>query len=110
MRYRIRHDESVFTLWRGVNATVNRAMVVTVGHLAAYDQFKEIFLQHGCSDSLSTHFGASFSAAFIASVLSQPLDVAKTRLMNMKGTNTYNLLLLYENLILISKLLAIFYC
>jgi solute carrier family 25 oxoglutarate transporter 11 len=33
-------DEGILTLWRGVGPTVSRAMLVTVGHLAAYDQIK----------------------------------------------------------------------
>lgn len=38
---RVAREEGVATLWRGVGPTVSRAMLVTVGHLAAYDQIKQ---------------------------------------------------------------------
>jgi solute carrier family 25 (mitochondrial oxoglutarate transporter), member 11 len=81
---RIASEEGVTTLWRGSGPTVNRAMIVTVGHLAAYDEVKQRLLRSGhFKDTIPTHFVSSFSAAFVASVLSHPVDVAKTRLMNM---------------------------
>jgi len=88
--FRISREEGIGTLWNGVGATVNRAMIVTVGHLAAYDQIKEFALRSGAKDNLGTHFGSAFGSAFVASVLSHPVDVAKTRLMNMKGEKVYN--------------------
>lgn len=88
--FRITNEEGLGALWNGVGATVNRAMIVTVGHLAAYDQIKEFALSRGAPDSLPTHFGSSFGSALVASVLSHPVDVAKTRLMNMKGEKIYS--------------------
>jgi len=82
---KIAKTEGVPSMWRtGVVPNMNRATIVTVGQLAAYDQCKEVLLSFGAKDSISTHFGASFMAAFIASLLSNPVDVAKTRLMNQK--------------------------
>jgi len=64
---------------------MNRATIITVGQLAAYDQCKELLMNNvGMKEGVPTHFTASFMAAFIASVLSNPVDVAKTRLMNQK--------------------------
>lgn len=81
---RISSEEGVSTLWRGSGPTVNRAMIVTVGHLAAYDEVKQRLLRtEYFDDTIRTHFASSFSAAFVASVLSHPVDVTKTRLMNM---------------------------
>ena len=81
---RISSEEGVSILWRGSGPTVNRAMIVTVGHLAAYDEVKQRLLRtEYFDDTIPTHFVSSFSAAFVASVLSHPVDVAKTRLMNM---------------------------
>ncbi|XP_073151414.1 mitochondrial uncoupling protein 5-like [Henckelia pumila] len=78
-------SEGVASLWRGSSLTVNRAMLVTASQLASYDQFKETILEKGLmKDGLGTHVAASFGAGFVASVVSNPVDVIKTRVMNMK--------------------------
>ncbi|XP_022844244.1 mitochondrial uncoupling protein 5-like [Olea europaea var. sylvestris] len=78
-------NEGVASLWRGSSLTVNRAMLVTASQLASYDQFKEIILEKGLmKDGLGTHITASFAAGFVAAVASNPVDVIKTRVMNMK--------------------------
>ncbi|KAK9109100.1 hypothetical protein Sjap_017160 [Stephania japonica] len=77
--------EGVTSLWRGSALTVNRAMIVTASQLATYDQIKESILSNGwLGDGLGTHVGASFAAGLVASVASNPVDVIKTRVMNMK--------------------------
>ncbi|CAI0467793.1 unnamed protein product [Linum tenue] len=76
--------EGVGSLWRGSSLTVNRAMIVTASQLASYDQIKESILEKGVmGDGLGTHVTASFAAGFVASVASNPVDVIKTRVMNM---------------------------
>ncbi|XP_073039232.1 mitochondrial uncoupling protein 5-like [Primulina eburnea] len=78
-------NEGVVSLWRGSSLTVNRAMLVTASQLASYDQFKETILEKDLmKDGLGTHVTASFAAGFVASVVSNPVDVIKTRVMNMK--------------------------
>lgn len=78
-------QEGVISLWRGSSLTVNRAMIVTASQLASYDQIKETILKNGVmNDGLGTHVTASFAAGFVASVASNPVDVIKTRVMNMK--------------------------
>ncbi|XP_055829045.1 mitochondrial uncoupling protein 5 [Solanum dulcamara] len=78
-------SEGVTSLWRGSSLTVNRAMLVTASQLASYDQFKETILKKGLmKDGLGTHVTASFAAGFVAAVASNPVDVIKTRVMNMK--------------------------
>lgn len=50
-----------------------------------YDQFKYLLLQNFSSiftDNLLTHFVSSLSAGIMATTITQPLDVMKTRLMN----------------------------
>lgn len=82
---RMARQEGVCSLWRGSALTVNRAMIVTASQLASYDQFKEMILErHVMSDGLGTHVTASFAAGFVAAVASNPVDVIKTRVMNMK--------------------------
>lgn len=78
-------SEGIVSLWRGSSLTVNRAMIVTASQLASYDQIKEAILdRHLMKDGLGTHVTASFAAGFVASVASNPIDVIKTRVMNMK--------------------------
>lgn len=78
-------EEGVASLWRGSSLTVNRAMIVTASQLASYDQIKEAILDRGVmKDGLGTHVTASFAAGFVAAVASNPVDVIKTRVMNMK--------------------------
>ncbi|KAL3514257.1 hypothetical protein ACH5RR_026974 [Cinchona calisaya] len=78
-------EEGIASLWRGSSLTVNRAMIVTASQLASYDQIKEAILDHGTmSDGIGTHVTASFAAGFVAAVASNPVDVIKTRVMNMK--------------------------
>lgn len=78
-------SEGVTSLWRGSTLTINRAMLVTASQLASYDQIKETILEkHIMKDGLGTHVTASFAAGFVAAVASNPVDVIKTRIMNMK--------------------------
>lgn len=78
-------SEGVTSLWRGSSLTVNRAMLVTASQLASYDEIKEFILKKDLmKDGLGTHVTASFAAGFVAAVASNPVDVIKTRVMNMK--------------------------
>ncbi|KAF7808378.1 mitochondrial uncoupling protein 5-like [Senna tora] len=82
---RMTKQEGVASLWRGSALTVNRAMIVTASQLATYDQFKEMILEKGLvKDGLGTHVTVSCAAGFVAVVASNPVDVIKTRVMNMK--------------------------
>jgi solute carrier family 25 oxoglutarate transporter 11 len=83
---RMARDEGVRSLWRGSSLTVNRAMIVTASQLATYDQAKEAILARWGSgaDGLGTHVAASFTAGIVAAAASNPVDVVKTRMMNMK--------------------------
>ena len=72
------------SLWRGSLPTIMCAMVVTAAQLASYDQFKEALLSRRVlEDGFATHFVASFLAGLVASIVSNPIDVVKTRIQNM---------------------------
>ncbi|KAE8715813.1 Mitochondrial uncoupling protein 6 [Hibiscus syriacus] len=82
---RMAKQEGISSLWRGSSLTVNHAMLVTASQLASYDQTKEFILANGrMKDGLERNVAASFSAGFVAAVVSNPVDVIKTRVMNMK--------------------------
>ena len=60
-------------------------MLVTGSQLASYDQIKEMILGKGVMrDGLGTHMTASFTPGFVAVVASNPINVIKTQVMNMK--------------------------
>ncbi|OWK14159.1 hypothetical protein Celaphus_00001514 [Cervus elaphus hippelaphus] len=84
--YRVAREEGLKKLFSGATMASSRGMLVTVGQLSCYDQAKQLVLSTGyLSDSIFTHFIASFIAGGCATFLCQPLDVLKTRLMNAKG-------------------------
>jgi dicarboxylate transporter 10 len=58
---------------------------MTIGQISLYDQFKQILLTTSFfKDNIITHFTASIMAGFCATLLTQPTDVMKTRLMNAR--------------------------
>ena len=84
--FRVGREEGVFALWRGCAPTVNRAMIVTASQMAVYDQAKHYILEHtSLSDGLTAQTGASFAAGVVAALTSNPIDLAKSRLMSMKA-------------------------
>ncbi|KAI0050032.1 mitochondrial carrier [Auriscalpium vulgare] len=72
-------------LYRGVDATTARGVVLSVSQICAYDQFKQSVKRRGLMrEGLALHFTASMVAGFICSVTSNPVDVVKVRVMNDK--------------------------
>ena len=85
--FRVAKDEGVFALWRGSGPTVNRAMIVTASQMAVYDKSKNTILEVAPSlgNGLVTQTMASFAAGVVAALTSNPIDLAKSRLMSMKA-------------------------
>uniref|UniRef100_A0AC35TN25 Mitochondrial dicarboxylate carrier n=1 Tax=Rhabditophanes sp. KR3021 TaxID=114890 RepID=A0AC35TN25_9BILA len=80
---RIVKEEGFPRLFNGATMATGRALLMTVGQLAFYDQIKQTLIESGYfNDNPNTHFLSSFAAASIATMLTQPLDVLKTRMMN----------------------------
>eukprot|EP00877_Chromochloris_zofingiensis_P007857 jgi/Chrzof1/3324/Cz12g20280.t1 len=74
-------------LWRGGIPAIQRAALVNLGELATYDQAKQKLLASGyVSDGILLHTGASACSGFVASLISTPADVIKTRLMAQEST------------------------
>ncbi|CAL6372277.1 unnamed protein product [Bathycoccus prasinos] len=67
--------------------TVNRAMIVTASQMAVYDKSKNTILEVAPSlgNGLVTQTMASFAAGVVAALTSNPIDLAKSRLMSMKA-------------------------
>lgn len=78
--------EGYKALFNGTTMATSRAVLMTIGQLSVYDQFKHILLTKTpdglLRDDTKTHLIASLMAGTTATTLTQPLDVIKTRLMN----------------------------
>ncbi|KAH8319808.1 hypothetical protein KR074_006486 [Drosophila pseudoananassae] len=83
--YRIQKEEGIASLFRGSVPAVTRAIVLTIGTNAAYDQVKQMLqAATGLTDGLPLHFSTSTLAGCIGTVMTQPIDVIKTTYMNAK--------------------------
>ncbi|XP_069125174.1 mitochondrial dicarboxylate carrier-like [Argopecten irradians] len=81
--YRVFREEGVKRMFSGASMASSRAVMVTVGQLAGYDQIKQVLMGSGYfQDNLVTHFTCSTMAGTLATFLTMPLDVMKTRMMN----------------------------
>uniref|UniRef100_A0A0B7ALU2 Mitochondrial dicarboxylate carrier n=1 Tax=Arion vulgaris TaxID=1028688 RepID=A0A0B7ALU2_9EUPU len=81
--YKVVRYEGPIKAFNGATMASSRAVLVTVGQLACYDQLKNLLLKSNCfSDNLTLHLTSSTLAGMIATLLTQPLDVMKTRMMN----------------------------
>jgi len=83
--FRIVKEEGVLTLWRGAVPTMGRAMVVNAAQLATYSQAKQFLLDTGYfKDNVFCHFVSSMISGLVTTAASMPVDIAKTRIQNMK--------------------------
>lgn len=86
--FRITKEEGILTLWRGCIPTMGRAMVVNAAQLASYSQAKQILVSTKYfKDNILCHFTASMISGLITTAASMPVDIAKTRIQNMKTVN-----------------------
>lgn len=82
---RIHREEGFLRLYSGVSTAALRGFFMTVGQVAFYDQVKSLLLATPYfKDDPRLHFVSSVVAGAVATTLTQPLDVLKTRLMNAK--------------------------
>lgn len=83
--WRVYAEEGFARLFSGASTATTRAIFMTIGQLSFYDQVKKMLLESGYfQDNLFLHFTASSIAGGIATCMTQPLDVLKTRAMNAK--------------------------
>lgn len=82
---RVAKEEGATKMFSGLSMATSRAVFMTIGQLSFYDLFKKMLLDTNYfTDSPSTHFLSSLMAGGVATTLTQPLDVMKTRAMNAK--------------------------
>ncbi|KAJ6220883.1 hypothetical protein RDWZM_006695 [Blomia tropicalis] len=88
---KVYQSEGSKALFKGASMATSRAIMMTIGQLSMYDQFKYLlltYLPNVFQDNPTTHLTASTLTGAVATTLTQPLDVLKTRLMNA-GQNQY---------------------
>lgn len=67
-----------------------RNSITGVSELVTYDLIKEQILRHGLmTDNFPCHVLSGFGAGFVATVVSSPVDVVKTRYMSA-GVGEYS--------------------
>ncbi|EDW03031.1 mitochondrial uncoupling protein 4C [Drosophila grimshawi] len=73
----------VLGMWHGVGPSCVRACLMTAGDVGAYDLCKRNLKNHfNMEEGIPLRFVSSMVAGFVASVLSNPADVIKSRVMN----------------------------
>ena len=84
-------NEGVHTLWRGCGPTVTRAALCTLTQLPTYIYTKQALISLGYfgKDDSTLHILSSLASASAASIATAPVDVIKTRIINMND-NRYS--------------------
>lgn len=82
---KVYRHEGFKRLFSGATTATGRGVLMTIGQIAFYDQIKSTLLETPhFNDDIVLHLTASLAAGAIATTLTQPLDVLKTRSMNAK--------------------------
>ncbi|KAJ3068002.1 Exosome complex component RRP41 [Podochytrium sp. JEL0797] len=77
----IAREEGVGTMFSGVEATMLRAVLVTIGLSVTYDMVKMEMVSMGFVDGVVVQVVASLVGAFVATTICSPVDVIKSRIM-----------------------------
>jgi solute carrier family 25 uncoupling protein 27 len=81
----LREPSGVLGMWRGWLPNVQRAALVNLGELAAYDTAKQTILRNTqLQDNMVTHTLASFCSGIVAATCGTPADVIKSRIMGQQ--------------------------
>jgi len=81
--YRVFMEDGFRTLFAGVSMTATRGLLMTIGQVAVYDQTKQTLIGTGYfQDNVAAHLTSSVIAGTVATLMTQPFDVMKTRMMN----------------------------
>eukprot|EP01080_Neovahlkampfia_damariscottae_P006562 gene6562-10725_t len=85
---KIKKSEGITALYHGFKPTGLRGGVVTGVEFSLYDSIKLKLLQMKIiEDGVLLHFGASFITVFFSSIISNPFDVTKSRILNQSKDN-----------------------
>ncbi|KAJ5648704.1 hypothetical protein N7490_005076 [Penicillium lividum] len=79
---RIAKNEGIFSLWKGANPTIVRAMSTNLGQLAFFSESKNQIQKHSSMSREKRTTLAAFIGGFAGAFISLPFDFVKTRLQN----------------------------
>merc|ERR1711879_131242 len=79
---RICREEGPLALWRGCGPTVVRAALVTASQITTYEEAKAALHRAAVPDGIRAHLICAMASATVACVVTSPVDLVKTRLMN----------------------------
>lgn len=85
---RIVREEGVSRLWAGCGPTIGRSVLVNASQLCSYTQAKDKLHSTGYftnKEGLPLRFCSAMVSGLITTTVSMPVDIAKTRLQNMKS-------------------------
>lgn len=88
------HIKDVYNHWgfvgfyRGIGPTIIRAILLNATKLATYDHIKHSLINYKIlSDGYMCHFVSSVCAGVCIAVVTSPVDIVKTRIMNQPKDN-----------------------
>lgn len=84
---RIYRNAGLLGFWAGVVPNIARTFVVNAVELGSYDELKTVVFSPLLGNSSLCHLSASATAGVLSAIVSTPVDVVKTRLMNASGTS-----------------------
>ena len=79
--------DGIFGFWAGVWPNICRAFLVNAAEIGMYDNAKNWIINDYqlCKEGMVGHVSASFVAGVSSAMISTPVDVVKTRMMNQAG-------------------------
>lgn len=88
------NKEGMLAFWNGLSYTMSRAIIVTTCQFAIYEEMKDVLRRiHHWEKEYFIFLTSSITSSLITSILSNPLDVCKTRMMtNKENNNIYKLI------------------
>jgi solute carrier family 25 uncoupling protein 8/9 len=73
----------ITSIYRGATPTITRGIVISTTQISTYDHAKQMFKTSGLFDEgMKLHVAASSVSGLLCSIVSNPIDVVKVRLMN----------------------------
>ena len=83
-------------LWTGWIPNVMRNSIINAAELASYFQIKQTVLKYTpLKDNILCHFVCGLGAGTCALIAGNPIDVIKTRLMNVLNLDIYIYIYIY---------------
>jgi solute carrier family 25 uncoupling protein 8/9 len=79
--------EGILGLWTGLGPAVARNSIINATELATYEQTKEALIARGMSEGIPLHIAAATCAGLMATIIGNPIDVIKTRVMAARNAS-----------------------